>query len=104
MPKQITCAANDIGVGERITRILIAVVVGAAAVSLIPSEPIIAAVFGIMAIALGWLAFAGATCPIDWLRARRGAKTENAGYPDASRLVELVPTKQKDKRQTHVNQ
>jgi hypothetical protein len=93
MPDFTPSCTTYTSVGERITRGLIGLIVASVAISLIPTAPIVAIVFGLMALSIGWLALSGA-CPLDWFKGRSNAvEPVEIGYPDAREFVQIVPGK-----------
>jgi hypothetical protein len=81
--------------GERISRGLIGLIVASVAISLIPTAPIIALVFGLIAVSIVWLAFTG-TCPADWFTSRSEKVVPiEIDYPDAREFVQLGPSNKK---------
>ncbi|MCE7483410.1 DUF2892 domain-containing protein [Microbacterium profundi] len=83
--------ACRVGVWGRLARGAVAVVTAAFAASMLPTDPVTAAVAGLFAVLVAVMAITG-WCPADWLAPRRQshAPQNTLGFPDAHQDVDLA--------------
>lgn len=96
--RSLACHA---GTGERLLRVVIAVLLAAFSVTGFPDQPIIAVAAGVLAVGVVVMAVTG-SCPASWaqaLAARQAASAQAFEYVDARDLVDI--TARTDQKETN---